>query len=80
VKIQEFIDNREEEVIALIPSFIKANAFILQNTGLDLENTDELLVIIKGHKKEFNHIKSLFMGFISKTVLGYQNKSPHSKK
>lgn len=69
-KIQEFIDNREEEVKELIPSFIKSNTFILQNTGLDLENTDELLAIIKGQRKEFNHIKSLFMGFIAKKVMG----------
>ena len=68
-KIQKFIDSREEEVKELIPSFIKSNSFILQNTGLDLENTDELLVIIKGQRKEFNHIKSLFMGFIAKRVL-----------
>ncbi len=68
-KIQEFIDNREEEVKELIPSFIKSNTFILQNTGLDLENTDELLAIIKGQRKEFNHIKSLFMGFIAKRVM-----------
>ena len=71
-QIQEFIDNREEEVKELIPNFIKANSFILQNTGLDLENTEELLAIIKGHRKEFNHIKSLFMGFIAKVVLGSQ--------
>jgi len=69
-KIQDFIDNREAEVKELIPSFVKANSFILQNTGLDLENTEELLAIIKGKKKEFNHIKSLFMGFIAKVVLG----------
>jgi len=79
-KIQEFIDNSEEEVIKLIPDFIKSNSFILQNTGLDLENIDELLAIIKGQKKEFNHIKSLFMGFIAKVVLGSQNKLTHSKK
>ena len=71
-QIQEFIDNREEEVKELIPNFIKANSFILQNTGLDLENTEELLAIIKGQRKEFNHIKSLFMGFIAKVVLGSQ--------
>jgi SepF-like predicted cell division protein (DUF552 family) len=68
-KIQEFIDSREAEVKELIPSFIKANSFILQNTGLDLEDTEELLAIIKGQKKEFNHIKSLFMGFVAKKVL-----------
>jgi len=71
-KIQEFIDNREEEVKELLPSFIKSNTFILQNTGLDLENIDELLAIIKGQRKEFNHIKSLFMGFIAKVVFGSQ--------
>ena len=70
MKIQEFIDSREEEVIALIPSFIKANAFILQNTKLDLENQDEILEIIKGHRKEYSHIKSLFVGYVSKRVLG----------
>jgi hypothetical protein len=68
-KTQEFIDSKEEEVKELIPSFIKSNTFILQNTGLYLENTDELLAIIKGQRKEFNHIKSLFMGFISKRVM-----------
>ncbi len=68
-KIQEFIDNKEEEVKELIPSFVKSNTFILQNTGLDLENIDELLAIIKGQRKEFKHIKSLFMGFIAKRVL-----------
>lgn len=71
-KIQDFIDSREEEVKELIPKFIKANSFILQNTGIDLENTEEILTIIKGEKKELNHIKSLFMGFIAKVVLGSQ--------
>lgn len=68
-KIQEFIDNREEEVKELIPSFIQANSFILRNTNIDLENYDEILSIIKWEKKEFKHIKSLFMGFIAKRVL-----------
>jgi SepF-like predicted cell division protein (DUF552 family) len=70
LKIQEFIDSREEEVKELIPAFIKSNTFILQNTALDLEDTEELLAIIKGQNKEFSHIKSLFMGFISRRVLG----------
>ena len=64
-----FYNSREAEIKELIPSFVKSNSFILQNTGLDLENTEELLAIIKGQKKEFNHIKSLFMGFVSKRVL-----------
>lgn len=71
-RIQEFIDSREEEVIRLIPSFIEANSFILKNTALDLENTEEILAIIKGQNKELSHIKSLFMGYITKTVLGSQ--------
>ncbi len=68
-KIQEFIDSREEQVKELIPSFIQANSFILRNTNIDLENHDEIFSIIKWEKKEFNHIKSLFMGFIAKRVL-----------
>lgn len=67
-KIQAFINSREEEVIKLIPSFVEANSFILRNTNLDLENQDEILAIIKGERKEYSHIKSLFMGFISHKV------------
>ena len=67
-KIQEFINSREEEVINLIPSFVEANSFILKNTKLDLEDQAEILAIIKGERKEYSHIKSLFMGFISHKV------------
>ncbi len=46
-KIEDFIQNREEEVLELIPSFIKANQFLLQQSKIDLEDTEELLKIIK---------------------------------
>ena len=72
LKIEEFITNREEEVIELLPQFIEANSFILKRTKINLDSQDELLSIIKGENKEFNHIKSLFMGFIAKVVLGSQ--------
>ena len=68
-KIEEFINNREDEVIKLIPSFIKANKFLLQNYKIDLDNQNEILQIIKGKNKELNKIKILFMWFISKTVI-----------
>ena len=46
-KIEEFIRDREEEVLDLIPSFIKANRFLLQQSKIDLEDREELLKIIK---------------------------------
>ena len=69
VKIQEFIDSREEEVKKLIPQFITSNSFLLQNLGFNLDNQDELLAIIKWEKEDFNHLKSLFMGYIAKEVI-----------
>ena len=69
LKIEEFIANKEEEIIKILPQFIEANSFILQRTKINLDNQDELLAIIRGESKEFSHIKSLFMGFVSKRVL-----------
>jgi len=46
-KIEEFIRDREEEVLELIPSFIKANRFLLQQSKIDLEDREELLKVIK---------------------------------
>lgn len=46
-KIEEFIRDREEEVLELIPSFIKANQFLLKQSKIDLEDTTEILKVIK---------------------------------
>ena len=64
-KIQDFIKNREEEVLEIIPNFIKANKFILQKLDIDLENTKELLEIIKWENTKVKGVRKLFMGFIS---------------
>jgi len=68
-KIENFIQNREEAILELIPSFIESNKFLLQQAKLDLENHKEILKVIKWENREVKWIKSLFMGFISKTVL-----------
>ena len=46
-KLENFIKNREEEVLELIPSFIQTNKFLLQQSKIDLEDKEELLKIIK---------------------------------
>ena len=46
-KIENFIQNREEAILELIPSFIESNKFLLQQAKLDLENHKEILKVIK---------------------------------
>jgi len=64
-KIEDFIQNREEEVLELIPDFIEANKFLLQKLNIDLGNTQELLKIIKWENTTVKGVKNLFIGFIS---------------
>ena len=64
-KIKDFIQNREEEVLELIPDFIEANKFLLQKLKVDLENIQELLKIIKWENTKIKGVRKLFMGFIS---------------
>lgn len=68
-QLEQFINSRETEVLELLPSFIEYNKFLLQQSKIDLEDTEELLKIIKWDNREVKGIRSLFMGFISKTVL-----------
>jgi hypothetical protein len=46
-QLEQFINSRETEVLELIPSFIESNKFLLQQSKIDLEDTQELLKIIR---------------------------------
>lgn len=70
-KIEEYILNNEDKVIELIPDFIKTNSFLLQRTWVDTDNKEELLHIIKWKDDKYSNIRSLFIGYISKVVLGW---------
>lgn len=69
-KIEEYISNNENKIIELIPSFIETNSFLLQRAWIDTDNKEELLHIIKWKKDKSSNIRSLFIGYISKVVIG----------
>ena len=46
-QLEQFINSRETEVLELLPSFIESNKFLLQQAKIDLEDTQELLRIVK---------------------------------
>jgi hypothetical protein len=46
-QLEQFINSRETEVLELLPSFIESNKFLLQQSKIDLEDTQELLKIIR---------------------------------
>ena len=67
-QLEQFINSRETEVLELLPSFIESNKFLLQQAKIDLEDTQELLRVIKWENREVKGVRSLFMWFVSKTV------------